>query len=219
MTREEPQRLTVPALFHGACLLELGPSEEAPVVVGCHGYGETASDIFAELKRIPGSRERTLAAIEAPHPFYRRNGDVVRSWMTKVDRDLAVEDNVRYAGAVVSELRRQGARGRLVFAGFSQGVAMAWRAAVRSGFPCAGLIVLAGDVPPDIVALGPSALPRVLLGRGTEDSWYDEAKMEADLEVLGRLGAEVETCVFEGGHLWSDPFRAAAARFLAGIAS
>ena len=51
-------------------------------------------------------------------------------------------------------------------------------------------------------------------GRGTHDDWYTEAREAADLVELARIDARVETCVFEGGHEWTDSFRDAAAGFL-----
>jgi len=38
----------------------------------------------------------------------------------------------------------------VVFAGFSQGVAMAFRAAVNAGRRVAGVISVGGDIPPEI---------------------------------------------------------------------
>ena len=38
--------------------------------------------------------------------------------------------------------------------------------------------------------------------------------MEHDVEVLRGKGIDVRTCVFDGGHEWTDEFRAAAGRFL-----
>ena len=57
-------------------------------------------------------------------------------------------------------------------------------------------------------------LPPVLVGCGTKDTWYTEAKMNADLAVLENLGADVETCLFEGGHDWTPEFYARAGAFL-----
>ena len=129
-----------------------------------------------------------------------------------------IDDNVRYAAAVISEVRRrERTSGVLALAGFSQGVAMAYRAAARCGFPCHGLVALAGDVPPDAAASAAPGFPPVLLGRGTEDQWYDEGKMKADLATLENMGAAVETCVFDGGHDWTEEFFQAAGRFLAGV--
>ena len=55
----------------------------------------------------------------------------------------------------------------LVFLGFSQGVAMAFRGAADEAPRCAGIIALGGDVPPDVRARETS-LPPVLLGRGQQ---------------------------------------------------
>jgi predicted esterase len=55
----------------------------------------------------------------------------------------------------------------------------------------------------------------VLIGRGTEDDWYDQAKCAADESLLRDLGSTVEICVFDGGHVWTDDFRRWAGDFLA----
>lgn len=191
----------------------------APLLVGCHGYGENAGRHLAELRRIPGAERWHLCAVEALHRFYNtKSGEVVGSWMTKEDRESAIAGNLRYVGAVIDAVGRElEVALPLVFSGFSQGVAMAYRAAVGSGHDCAGLIVLAGDVPPDVPELAAASgrrLPPVLVGRGRDDDWYTAAKMAADLEVLAAHGVEVETCVFDGGHVWSEAFRDAAGSFL-----
>lgn len=208
---------SIAALVHGEYLVEAADASKSPLLMGFHGYGETAHEHLAELRKIPGSEAWTLCTVQALHPFYRRSsGEVVRSWMTKENRQLTIEDNIRYVIGVLAAVReRYGADRRLVFSGFSQGVAMAWRAAVRCGLPCDGLMVLAGDVPSEIPAWSGGGVPPVLLGRGLRDEWYGEAKMQRDLEVLGSLGAAVETCVFDDGHVWHAEYHAAAGRFLA----
>jgi len=211
----------IAALVHGRYLLldgdEGGGGEEGGthLLVGCHGYAETAARHLEKLRRIPGRERWLLCAVQGLHRFYHpRSGEVLASWMTKEDRELAIDDNVRYLQAVVGELRRErGSIRRMVFAGFSQGVAMAYRAATRCGFPCHGLLALAGDVPPD-VAEGVPAMPPVLLGRGRDDAWYTEQKMSQDLQALRRLGADVTECVFDGGHDWTADYYRAAGGFL-----
>lgn len=203
-------------ITHGRYLVHRGDtSEGAPLLVGFHGYGENADRHMKKLRQIEGAGEWLLCAVGALHPFYNtKTGEVIDSWMTSRGREQAIVDNISYASRVVAEVRRRyRTSGRLVFAGFSQGVAMAYRATAASGFPCHGLISLAGDVPPDVAAVG-SALPPILLGRGTEDTWYTEKKMDDDLKVLDQLGCEVTTCVFEGGHDWTPEFYARAGEFL-----
>ncbi len=187
----------------------------APLLVGFHGYGETGEGFLGSLEAIPGADAWHLASVQGLHPFYTRSGEVVAGWMTRFDRELAIADNVAYAQAAVAALRDELAPSPvLVFAGFSQGVAMAYRAAaaVEDG---SGVIALAGDVPPEVDA---ARLPPVLLGQGRADTWYTDAKRETDLRRLAEAGVAVETCVFDGGHEWSDAFYGAAGRFLRRIA-
>ena len=203
----------IEAMVHGRFLYEPRPSDL--LLVGFHGYGENAEVHFEELQRIPGVEGWSVAAVQALHPFYgprSGGGKVVASWMTREDRDLAIADNIRYVQRVVRSLPK--AR-RLVFAGFSQGVAMAYRAAAF-GEAADGLIVLGGDVPPDVVP-AISKLPAILLGRGSQEDRYTQEVFEADLRTLAK--AHVTPCVYEGGHEWTDEFRAAAGDFLKRVAS
>ena len=206
----------IAALVHGRYLLEKpAQAEGAPLVVGFHGYGENADRHLEELRRLPGAGRWVLCAVQALHPFYNRTGDVIASWMTRLQRDAAILDNVRYAATVVAEVKRElPVSGRLVYLGFSQGAAMAYRAAAGSGHACQGVVVLGGDVPPELEDRDLGPFPPVLLGRGSSEEWYDAAKMEHDVEILRKKGIDVRPCVFEGGHEWTNDFRAAAGRFL-----
>ena len=140
------------------------------------------------------------------HRFYSRTNDVVASWMTSQDRELAIADNVAYVATVLSAVADEfGITRPLIYAGFSQGVAMAYRAAALVQRPCDGVIALAGDLPPDVAPFSGS-LPPILLGRGTEDKWYTAEKAAKDRAVLTPAGARVTEHVFEGGHVWGAAF-------------
>jgi predicted esterase len=161
------------------------------------------------LERIPNIDGWLVVAVQALHPFYTKNERIVASWMTRQDRDLAIADNIAYVRSVVTGVAGEFPVTSLtVFAGFSQGVAMAYRAAAH--IPSAGVIALAGDVPPDVT----QGLPEVLIGRGTGDSWYTAQKASTDVARLTGLARGVETCVFAGGHEWTDEFAAAVGAFL-----
>ena len=61
-----------------------GYNEEPwPLLVGFHGYAETAGDHMDALRAIPGTGEWLLVSIQALHPFYARKERVVASWMTR----------------------------------------------------------------------------------------------------------------------------------------
>ena len=216
--RAAPAVHTIAAATHGRYLVARadGPGP-APLLVGFHGYGEHAERHMAELDRIPGSACWTRVAVQALHRHYSEGArHVVGSWMTRQDRELAIADNVAYVRSVIDEVRTAyPTTGTLVYCGFSQGVAMAYRAAARCGFACRGVIALGADAPPELLADAAVAWPPIFIGRGRTDTWYTAEKLNADLAALRGAGAAVESLVFDGGHEWTDDFRAAAGRFLA----
>ena len=188
----------------------------APILVGFHGYGENPKHHLDELLSIPGLENWILVSVSALHRFYKRKtGTVVGSWMTSEDREHLILDNLRYVDAVVESVSRtHSTNAKVVYSGFSQGSAMAYRAGLRGTTPTAGIIVLAGDIPPELQTSKDATWPKVLLGRGTADSWYTEEQMSKDVTFLRSVNTSLETVVFDGGHEWHDAFRQAAARFL-----
>lgn len=134
--------------------------------------------------------------------------------MTKQDRELAIDDNISYVAAAIEDVARARPVSRMVFAGFSQGVAMAFRAAARSSRPVAGVIALGGDVPPELDPPTLANIRAALVGRGSDDNWYGAATMASDVERLRAAGVHVDVARFEGGHEWTTEFSRAAARFL-----
>lgn len=208
---------TIAAHIHGRYLV-VPPSRggAAPVLVGFHGYAEAAEHQLERLRAIRPPREWLLASIQGLNRFYqRRTNEVIAGWMTRQDREAAIADNLRYVGSVVDEVFREWpCEPTLVFAGFSQGVAMAFRAAARSTRTIAGVIAVGGDVPPEIE---PEALARVraaLVCRGARDEWYSAQKFADDVSRLRSADVAVRPLDFDGGHEWSDDVNRAAAAFL-----
>lgn len=198
----------VSANVHGRFLHE--PRDPARLLVGFHGYAETAEVHMAELQKIAGSGEWSLAAIQALHPFYiRGESQVVANWMTRQDRELAIADNIDYVRRAVAALPRPET---LVFLGFSQGAQMAYRAAADFAWRCHGLIILGGDVPPD-VAHEHVQLPPTLVARGKRDEWFTGEKLEKDLRFL-KTATDVESLTLDAAHEWTAEFREAAGAFL-----
>jgi predicted esterase len=212
---DEPVVFNVPTLVHGRVLLAAPPRAEA-LLIGFHGYAQLGEDAMEWLRRLADGRPWAIAAPQALHPFYRpRDQAVVAGWMTRLDRELAVADNVAYAARAVAELKaRVPTARRLAIVGFSQGVAMAYRAAARCGQRVDAVVALAGDVPPELHGEPWGSRPAVLIGRGEGEEWYGEEKLAGDQAALAALGLEAEVCRFAGGHEWAEPFVAAARAFL-----
>lgn len=204
---------TIETRTHGRYLVSSRP-QASLLLVGFHGYRENAQLHFEVLERVVGDRPICLVSVQGTHRFYDKGGRIAASWMTSEDRELAITDNLAYVSAVVAEVAREcQTSARLVYAGFSQGVAMAYRAAAFVPHRCDGLIVLAGDVPPDVIPVS-SRLPRTLLGRGTRDEYYTAEKAALDRSVLEKANVELVEHIFEGGHEWHESFVSRAGGFL-----
>lgn len=208
----------IPTATHGRYLVIPSAAPRlAPILVGFHGYGEDAETQLERLRAIPGSASWLVVSIQALHRFYeRRTNRVVASWMTRQDRESAIADNIAYVqncmDAVVTEFSTSR---KILFAGFSQGVAMAFRAAANTAGSEVGVIAVGGDIPPE---LPPKALKRLsgaLIVRGVSDEWYSKEKFAADQKRLGECSVDARAVEFNGGHQWSPEVTAAASDFLA----
>jgi predicted esterase len=203
---------------HGRVLVrEARAAASRGLLVGFHGYMETADVQMERLARIPGASTWTLVSVQGLHCFYRgRTDQVVASWMTRQDREVAIADNLEYVSAALEAAPHDDAT-PIVYAGFSQGVAMAFRAALRGRAGGAGVIAVGGDVPPELLADSALRFPRVLLARGDRDDWLTAQKFAADVAALQSRGVGLRTEVFDGAHEWSDEVSIAAGEFLAAL--
>lgn len=202
---------TIVTPVHGRYLIRVpesathGPLRNAPMAVGFHGYSESAEVQLARMEAVPELEGWTLVSIQGLHVFYGRSREVVASWMTSQQREEAIDDNLRYVRSVVTEAIHQNGEPRaLVYVGYSQGVAMAWRAAVLGARRVDGLAVFGGDVPPELGVRPLTQCPPVQIGRGRDDSLYTAAQFRADLDMLASRFVAVEPYEVAGGHAWSD---------------
>jgi len=204
---------TIPARTHGRFLVR-APDVPAPwlTLVGFHGYRENAAMHLTTLESIPGADGWLLVAVQGLHRFYTKGGDVVASWMTREDRELAIADNIDYVGHVLDAVGAEFPVADRTFIGFSQGAAMAFRAAAH--FAARALIVAGADVPPDVLAGTAVPLPPVVYGRGDRDALYTEEMHSKDVAALERLGVQVERVTFPGGHELAPAFLATVGRRL-----
>jgi predicted esterase len=191
-------------------------TDPAPMLVGFHGYAESADTQLSRLRAIEGSEHWLVVSIQGLHRFYqRRTEEVVASWMTRQDRELAISDNLAYVSSVLDAVSAAcSTRPSIVFAGFSQGVAMAFRGAVKSSAERIAVIAVGGDVPPEIE---PSALARIssaLICRGSSEEWYSAEKLAQDARRLRESGVDVTAVELPGGHQWSADASRAASGFL-----
>jgi predicted esterase len=185
-------------------------------IVGFHGYGENAETQMKRLQSIPGSAQCLLISIQGLHRFYRSGGnEVVASWMTRQDRELAIADNISYVGKVIEfVLAGRQPKPPLLFAGFSQGVSMAFRAAVASTILPAAVVGVGGDVPPEIQPEALGRLSGAMLCSGLNDPYYSKEKLRDDEARLTGAGVATRVFEFDGGHVWPPELDEILPRFI-----
>ena len=216
------QVLTVRTEVHGRVLMRPAV-DPAAVVVGFHGYAEGAADQLDRLTSMPGADAWTCVAVQGLNRFYRgRTQDTVAGWMTRQDRELAIDDNIVYVDRVLDRIARERpdsvSRGgrllRLAHVGFSQGVAMAFRAGLHGSFKADAIVGVGGDVPPELIADPSLTFPRVLLVRGDKDDVYTAAKLNTDQSALANRSLSVQGLTLDARHEWTPEISVTIARFL-----
>lgn len=208
----------VSTTIHGRMLVHhpLAPPPRA-MLVGFHGYLENADIQMERMLAIPGALDFTVVSVQGLHRVYKgRTDEVVASWMTREDREAAIADNIAYVDATMATLFRD-PRVPLVYAGFSQGTSMAFRAALRSRSRAKAVIAVGGDVPPELLRDASAQFPAVLLLRGEQDETYPQSKLDADFVALSARRVKVSTATFEGAHEWTAEASFAAGQFITDI--
>jgi dienelactone hydrolase len=135
--------------------------------------------------------------------------------MTRQNRELSIEDNIAYVGGVLRQLLKDAPReAKIVWTGFSQGVAMAFRAAAFLSPVTAGVITCGGDVPPELDTQHLQRVPAALIGRGLRDEWYTDVKLASDEQRLRSAGVDVRPVAIDAAHEWTPSFSEISGRFL-----
>lgn len=205
---------------HGRYLLEPAPGHPTrPLLVGFHGYGEQAAIQLERLRALNRSGRMDLVSIQGLHRFYGRGGETLAaSWMTREDRELLIADNIAYVNAVLAEVAREcGTPTAVVFAGFSQGASMAYRAAVMCAIAPWGVLAVGGDVPPELNEEQLARIPRVLIGAGARDQWFTPERCAADAGRLRRAGVHVDVAELDAAHQWTPELTEQATMWLASL--
>lgn len=213
------RELNVSVTTHGRVLIDDAESGPLRVLAGFHGYAQNADEMMDMLRSIPLDESWTRVSIQALHRFYRGRAEAtVASWMTRQDRETLIADNIAYVDAAIAAAASGRRIERLVTCGFSQGVAMAFRAGVRGARRADAIVAAGADVPPELLKDPASRWPPVLLLRGTRDEYYGAEKMRADEASLTAAGARVDTLIYEAGHEWTLECAARAAKFIGSLA-
>lgn len=208
---------------HGRSLIAPASSlSPAGTIMAFHGYAQSADWMLTMLRDIPQINHTWhLCALQGLHRFYQpKSGEIVASWMTSQDREWMIEDNVVYVGRTMVDFKsciEQPGR-HLIFLGFSQGAAMAWRAAARYLKSTRAVVAAGGDIPPDVhVGVFADWQGGILVARGRHDRIYSAPRLQNDTEKLEGLESKVELAEYNGSHELNADFGRILQRFLGSI--
>ncbi|HEY7639632.1 MAG TPA: alpha/beta fold hydrolase [Steroidobacteraceae bacterium] len=183
------------------------PTPPDATVIWLHGLGADGFDfvpIVEELRLPPTFAVRFIFPHARPRPVTINGGFVMRAWydITSLGPDRKEDDaGIRESAEVVrGYIEQENARGigseRIVIAGFSQGGAIAFQAALRHPQRLAGVMALSTYLPLR-ETLAVEAAPAnknvpILMCHGLQDQMLPASLGMASRDLLQSLGYQVE---------------------------
>ncbi|MEQ1645979.1 MAG: hypothetical protein ABL959_21185 [Pyrinomonadaceae bacterium] len=162
----------------------------APLLIAVHGYGAHKRYMMREAKLVAGD-EYVIAAIEAPHPHYRRTDDGYRigyGWLSDQRPEQHIGLHHKFVLDVIDKLDADDIidRSRIFMYGFSQACALNFRFAFTHTDVLNGIIGVCGGIPGDLETNGiykPFAAETYYL-YGDDDEFYTQEQFAGFNEKL-----------------------------------
>jgi len=176
-----------------------------------HGYGQLAQYFIRKFSTLEAENIFVVAP-EGLSRFYLENVSARRqsgnnrvgaSWMTRENRQMDIENYVRYLDAVYHDVVVDAPEVSVTLLGFSQGAATVSRWATQGKCKFKKLILWAGVFPPDMdLEHGSEVLQNkeTHLVYGTSDPFLTDTRFTEMKTVSERLGVIPMITTFEGGH-------------------
>jgi predicted esterase len=170
-----------------------------------HGYGQLAEFFLRKFKTC-FSPERLFIAPEGTNYNYLEGfqGRVGANWMTKHERETAIENNHRLLDKLIDSLLEGYARKpKINVLGFSQGAATATRWASRWSGKINTFVLWAGGFALDLdiqEANAAFAETDLILVLGEKDELITPESIVKQEELILSLGKPVKRLTFDGGH-------------------
>ncbi|MGB2750752.1 MAG: hypothetical protein WBC19_01735 [Pyrinomonadaceae bacterium] len=126
----------------------------APLLIAVHGYGAHKRYMMREARLVAGD-DFVIAAIQAPHPHYRRTDDGYRigyGWLSDQKPEEHVRLHHKFVLDVIEKLAADGLIDdrRVFMYGFSQACALNFRFAFTHPDALSGIVGVCGGIPGDL---------------------------------------------------------------------
>jgi len=170
-----------------------------------HGYGQLSRYFLRKFEGLNPEENYVIAPQGISKTYLEGfSGRVGASWMTSEDRLTEIANQKAYIDAVLRAHHIDWTDKRLVYFGFSQGVATMCRYAAHAKQPFEQMILWAGTFPPELERVDFDFCDQnvsVKYFTGSNDPFY-QAGMKEDqvIKVRAALGVEAEVREFEGVH-------------------
>ncbi|SFT72088.1 Predicted esterase [Algoriphagus locisalis] len=179
--------------------------EEKEIWLILHGYGQLAEFFLRKFQGFD-SAERLFVAPEGTNYGYLNgfSGRVGANWMTRHEREIAIQNNHNYLDLLMEKLLSQYAETPIInLLGFSQGAATATRWASRWTGEVDQLVLWAGGFAEDLIledAREKFYKTKLTLVLGDQDEFITPESIDKQQDLVKNLGKEVKKLSFSGGH-------------------
>lgn len=129
-------------------------SKPAPLLIAVHGYGAHKRYMMREARAVAGDRF-VIAAIQAPHPHFRRTDDGYRvgyGWLSDQRPEEHIRLHHKFVLDVIDKLDADDLidREKIYMYGFSQACALNFRFAFTYPDVLRGIVGVCGGIPGDL---------------------------------------------------------------------
>jgi predicted esterase len=192
-----------------ATLGKLTPKTKAIWFV-LHGYGQLARYFIKKFSPLE-SDEILIVAPEGLSKFYLEdvasraqsgNNRVGASWMTKENRQVDIDNYLRYLDATYYHVLHLPITIPITVLGFSQGAATASRWVAHGGIQFDRLILWAGVFPPDMDVHASELFQskETHLVYGNSDPFLNDSRFAEMNIIVDKLKIKPTVTTFDGGH-------------------
>jgi len=171
-----------------------------------HGYG-MLSEFFIKKFECILNNNTVVIAPEGSNRFYLENNyyRVGASWMTKLDKEKDIEDNISFIQTLYSNIVDEIGHSnfKLNTLGFSQGGATLVRWIMSNNITIDSLILWGSDIPKDCLTEEKKSRWSsidVKLVIGSQDEYINEENKQKVIDLINSYGLKYELVEYEGSH-------------------
>lgn len=196
-----------------------------PLLIAVHGYGAHKRYMMREARLVAGDNF-IIAAIQAPHPHYRRTDDGYRigyGWLSDQKPEEHVRLHHKFVLDVIEKLAVDGVidNKRVFMYGFSQACALNFRFAFTHSEVLSGIVGVCGGIPGDLETNEKykSFAAETFYLYGDDDEFYTQEQFAGFNEKLAAKLPNYRSKHYTAKHEITEDMRADIKAWLARFAS